>query len=126
MSDELNNDLPWHDIGEMKVLFAPEEGDGGADTGVLKAATSVRVENVQVALFQVEGEVFATDDRCTHGNAYLSEGTLEGHEVECPMHAAAFDVRTGQVLCGPATRNTRCHAVRLDEGKVFIRITPRT
>jgi len=124
MSDELN-ELPWHDIGDVKSLFTAEDGEGSQGTCATKTATSMKVDGVQVALFNVEGQVYAIDDRCTHGNAWLSEGELDGFEVECPMHAGVFDIRSGAVLCQPATRPTRCHAVKIEDGAVFIRITPR-
>jgi naphthalene 1,2-dioxygenase system ferredoxin subunit len=125
MSDALD-DLPWHDIGDVKSLFAPDDAESGQDTCATRTAASLKVEGVQVALFNVEGQVYAIDDRCTHGNAYLSEGDLDGFEIECPMHAGVFDVRTGAVLCQPATRAARCHQVRIEDGAVFIRITPRS
>ena len=55
-----------------------------------------------VGVFKVDGELFAMDDICSHMEAYLHEGAMEGHEVECDAHGARFDVRTGAVTEGPA------------------------
>ena len=56
----------------------------------------VAVGGREIALYSVDGDVFATDNICTHGHARLCEGFLEGHEIECPLHQGKFDVRTGQ------------------------------
>ena len=64
----------------------------------------VVVAGRDIALYGVDGEVFATDNICTHGHARLCEGFLEGHEIECPLHQGRFDVRTGMPTCAPADR----------------------
>ena len=55
-----------------------------------------------VAVFNVDGRFCATQDKCTHREGPLSEGTLDGSTVTCPYHGAQFDVTTGSVLRGPA------------------------
>ncbi len=57
-----------------------------------------------VTVFSVDGKLCATGARCTHMGGPLQEGTLDGHVLTCPWHGAQFDVRTGEVLRGPATR----------------------
>lgn len=78
----------------------------------------VRFGNRRVALANVDGEIFAIDDTCTHEEASLSEGELFGDVVECPLHGAAFNVRTGAVESFPATRAVRTYAVRIVDGAV--------
>ncbi len=82
----------------------------------------VTVAGRDVALYTVEGEVFATDNLCTHGNARLCDGFLEGHEIECPLHQGRFDVRDGRALCAPLTEALRSYPVRIEQGKVFLQI----
>ncbi|WP_053843820.1 non-heme iron oxygenase ferredoxin subunit [Paracidovorax avenae] len=82
----------------------------------------VTVAGRDVALYSVEGEVFATDNLCTHGNARLCDGFLEGHEIECPLHQGRFDVRDGRALCAPLTQGLRTYPVRIEQGKVFLQI----
>jgi naphthalene 1,2-dioxygenase system ferredoxin subunit len=119
-------DLEWHAVGDTSTLFAADDAsESPADRNCARTCASVKVAGVQVALFNVDGGLYAIDDRCTHGNAFLSEGELSGFDIECPMHAGVFDVRTGAVLGPPATRAARCHAVKVEDGAVFIRITPR-
>ena len=70
---------------------------------------AVRVGEREIALYHLPGGDFrATDNICTHEYAQLSDGWLEDGCIECPLHAARFDVRTGKALCAPAEENLRC------------------
>lgn len=80
----------------------------------------VTVGTRAVALYRVEGEVYATDSQCTHGNANLCDGYLEGHEIECPLHQGRFDVRTGRALCAPLTLDLRTHPVKILDGRIAV------
>lgn len=73
----------------------------------------VRVEDQLLAIFHVEGRYYAIDDVCTHDGGPLAEGPLEGHVIECPRHGARFDIRTGAVLCMPATAPVPTHETRV-------------
>ena len=77
-----------------------------------------------VAIFHTEdGEVFAVDDTCTHQDASLADGWLEGCEVECPLHASRFDLRTGQVDAPPAKKPIRTHRVEVTDGVVHVALS---
>lgn len=80
----------------------------------------VIVAGRDVALYGVDGEVFATDNVCTHGNARLCDGFLEGHEIECPLHQGKFDVRTGAAMCAPLTEAVKTYPIRIEAGKVYV------
>ena len=82
----------------------------------------VRVGGKEIALYEVEGEVFATDNICTHGHARMSDGFLEGREIECPLHQGKFDVCTGQALCAPLTDNIKTYAVRIENMRVMLKL----
>jgi nitrite reductase/ring-hydroxylating ferredoxin subunit len=75
-----------------------------------------------IAVFNVDGRFFAIDDTCTHGQASLCDGFIENGIVECPFHAATFDVRTGEVLTGPATCPVKTHAVVVEGDRVYVRL----
>lgn len=75
---------------------------------------------LEFALYLVNGEVFATSNRCTHGGARLSDGYLEGHLIECPLHQGLFDIRTGEVRGPPCTRRLRVYPARLEGDSVLI------
>ncbi len=77
--------------------------------------------DVPVAVFRSDdGDLYAVDDTCTHQQASLSEGFVEGDTVECPLHAACFDLRTGQPTCLPATMPVRTHGVRVVDGQIWL------
>lgn len=67
-----------------------------------------------VAVFNVEGGFCATQARCTHRQGPLSEGTLDGSTVTCPLHGSQFNLRTGAVLRGPAKDPLKTYAVTVD------------
>ncbi|MEO6503562.1 MAG: bifunctional 3-phenylpropionate/cinnamic acid dioxygenase ferredoxin subunit [Jatrophihabitantaceae bacterium] len=77
-----------------------------------------------IAVFHTEdGEVFATDDNCTHQNTPLSDGWLDGCEVECPLHHARFDLRTGEPDGPPPTRPIRTHQVSIVDGDIYLTVS---
>jgi naphthalene 1,2-dioxygenase system ferredoxin subunit len=82
----------------------------------------VEINAKSIALYQVDGEIFATDNICTHGNARLCDGFLEGHEIECPLHQGKFDIRNGKAMCAPLTEDIRTYPVKIEGDRVFIEI----
>lgn len=79
--------------------------------------------SVPIAVFHTEdGELLAIDDTCTHQEAPLSQGWLEGCEIECPIHAAAFNLHTGKASL-PATKPVRTHAVEVRDGIVYVELS---
>jgi naphthalene 1,2-dioxygenase system ferredoxin subunit len=68
----------------------------------------------------MEGEIFATDNLCTHGTGRMSDGFFDGREIECPLHQGRFDVCTGQAMCAPLTDNIRVYPVRIENKRVFV------
>jgi nitrite reductase/ring-hydroxylating ferredoxin subunit len=121
---------------------------GEIEPGKMK---SVDVKGMDVLLANVDGKFYALDDRCGHANAMLSMGTLRGKIVICPFHFAEFDVTTGQKIKGPheesfgnldklpedmqkfliyakkladpiKTYDMQTHEVKVEEGKIFIRL----
>jgi naphthalene 1,2-dioxygenase system ferredoxin subunit len=82
--------------------------------------TAVTVGGAELALYGVDGTVFATDNVCTHGHARLCDGFLDGHEIECPLHQGKFDIRNGHATCQPATDPLRTFPVKIENGRVFV------
>ncbi len=82
----------------------------------------VTVAGRELALCTVGGAVYAIDNLCTHGNARLCDGFLDGHAIECPLHQGQFDVRDGQPLCAPVTAALRCHPVKIEGGRVWVQL----
>lgn len=73
-----------------------------------------------IAIFHVDGELFAVDDTCTHGESSLSEGWVENCQVECNFHFGRFDLRTGEAVAFPAEIDLNTHKVKVDEGYVVL------
>jgi 3-phenylpropionate/trans-cinnamate dioxygenase ferredoxin subunit len=81
-------------------------------------------DGVPIALFHTDdGEFYAIDDTCTHQDASLADGWLEDCQVECPLHASRFDLRTGAVDAPPAKRPVRAHRVTLDDDTVYVTVS---
>jgi nitrite reductase/ring-hydroxylating ferredoxin subunit len=73
----------------------------------------IEVGGRSIAIYDCDGDLFATDNICTHAYACLSDGWLDGNAIECPLHAARFDIRTGKVLDPPATEDLKTYPVRV-------------
>lgn len=100
----------------MNKVFACKTTD-------LQPGDACRVElpdHPPVAVFNVEGKFYATDDTCTHGDASLSDGFMEGCVIECPFHSGTFDVCTGKALTHPVTQSLKVYPIRIEEGGVFV------
>jgi len=91
-------DVP--DQGTLQVIFADEP----------------------VCLYNVGGEILATHDTCTHGQASLSEGfIIEEQLIECPLHQGSFDIRSGQAVGLPCKEPIRVYPVKVQQGVVFLK-----
>jgi len=74
-----------------------------------------------VCLYNVAGRIFATHDTCTHGQASLADGFIEGEEIECPLHQGKFHIPTGKATGVPCTEDVRCYAVKVEGGAVLLK-----
>jgi len=89
------------------------------EEGVIAAGTLP--DGHRLAIYLVDGEVFVTDDRCTHGDASLSEeGSVDGCTVECSWHFGTFDIRTGAPKASPCTEPIRTWRVVVEDGEVSV------
>lgn len=82
--------------------------------------TRVPSEGGPIAIFNVDGEFLAVQDTCSHEDASLADGFLEGHVIECPLHGGQFDLRSGAALCLPAQHPLRRFATRTDGEFVYV------
>jgi 3-phenylpropionate/trans-cinnamate dioxygenase ferredoxin subunit len=98
--------------------FVPVTTASGLSPG---AMTWVLVDRQRVLVANVDGVVYAVQDACGHRGESLSRGTLVGHVVECPLHYASFDVRTGKLLNGPVSADLATYEVRVEGDTVYVR-----
>jgi len=94
----------------------------GSAAGEDGEVRETRVQGVYVALIRSGGEWFALDDECTHEECPLSDGELRGHTIICNCHGSEFDVRTGEVLAGPATESVRTYPIRVVDGQLEVQV----
>ncbi|HUH87600.1 MAG TPA: non-heme iron oxygenase ferredoxin subunit [Pusillimonas sp.] len=81
---------------------------------------AIELDGKQLALHHTEGEYFVTDNVCTHQYALLSDGYIEDGCVECPLHQAQFDLRTGKAMCAPATEDIKVYEVKTEGDDILI------
>ena len=91
-----------------------------APGGALKV--ELAEEGLTLAVFNVGGEFYATDDLCTHGPGSLSEGYIEDDVVECNFHNGQFNIRTGEVVSPPCMVPVKTYPVMVIDGKVTIEV----
>ena len=84
--------------------------------------TTVKVAGRKIAVTIEDGQAHAFDDACTHAQCSLSGGEVEDGAVTCPLHFAAFDIRTGAVRTGPAKDALRCYRSQLADGALILEV----
>jgi nitrite reductase/ring-hydroxylating ferredoxin subunit len=99
----------WH-----KVANAADVPAGGM--------IQVDVKGELIAVYNLGGVFYATSDLCTHAEVFLSNGFIDGENVECPYHHAVFHIPTGRVLCAPAQRDLKTYPVRQENGAIHIEL----
>jgi nitrite reductase/ring-hydroxylating ferredoxin subunit len=97
----------WHKAAEISALAE-------------KQVIGVEVGDVEIAIFRLEDGYFATSNICTHQFAFLSEGYVEKDCVECPLHQAFFNIRTGAVVDGPPEAPLKTFAVKIVEDDILV------
>ena len=95
-----------------KVATVNEIGDG--------EAKHVEIGDKQIGLFRLGDAYFAIDDICSHAYALLSEGFIENDEVECPLHAGKFDIKTGKATAAPCTEDVARYEVKVEGDDVLV------
>ena len=107
--------------GEVEARFVAALPEAVLPPG---SARTVVIEGQAVAVVNTGGTFCAIQDRCPHAGASLGTGTVDGWALECPRHGATFDVRSGEVLGGPATEGVRAYPVKVEDGVVHVDTQP--
>jgi nitrite reductase/ring-hydroxylating ferredoxin subunit len=92
---------------------------GELDEGAMKG---IELGDLQIAIYNVEGEIYATDNICTHAFAMLTDGFLDGDVIECPLHGGCFKVKTGEGMGAPISEDIKTYPVRLNGDTIEINI----
>jgi nitrite reductase/ring-hydroxylating ferredoxin subunit len=101
----------WHDVAARDTLD-PD------------FPLSAQIGGQQVGIYLLGDQVHAIEDVCPHAEALLSQGFVENGVIECPLHGAQFEIATGKSLTEICDRDLMCFPVRVQDGRVFIRIVP--
>ncbi len=82
------------------------------------------IGEMRIGVYEVDGALHAIEDICPHAYALLTQGFVDGCEIECPLHNAVFDVRTGKHLRGEPCRDVKTFPVRVVDGTIEVDYTP--
>ena len=85
-------------------------------------ALAAEAGEVAVCLYNIAGRLYATQDSCTHEDASLAGGYIDGDCIECPLHQAVFHIPTGEVRAAPATKKLRVYPVKIENGDVLVEV----
>ncbi|MDA2962959.1 MAG: non-heme iron oxygenase ferredoxin subunit [Actinomycetota bacterium] len=90
----------------------------------LESAKPVKIEKggKDICVVRINDEVFAVDDTCSHANASLTEGDVDDFTIECWLHGAQFDLRTGEVVALPATDALKTYPVKIEGNLITVEI----
>ena len=83
-------------------------------------AMQVMIGRKEVAIYNLGGEYYATDDICTHAYASLADGYIEGELIECPLHAGTFEIKTGKAIGPPCTVDLNAYEVKIDGDQIMV------
>lgn len=98
----------------VDVLASDALGEG--DMAPARAGTE------ELALFRIDGTVYATANVCTHQYALMTDGYFDGTCIECPLHQALFDVKTGAVVEAPVSEGLKTFRTEEREGRILVEI----
>jgi len=100
-----------------KTQFVPVVSINEVPAGTVRRCV---VKDQALALYNVDGCIYATQDDCTHGRASLADGYLEGEEIECPLHQGVFNVRTGEVVSRPCDTPLKTYKVEVKDELIYV------
>jgi len=80
----------------------------------------IKLQNHTILLANIDGEIYAIDDQCSHEDASLYNGALKGDCVECPLHSSRFSFKTGKPMELPATEQIKTYKVKIENDDIFI------
>jgi len=83
-------------------------------------AKQVVIGKKEIAIYNLDGKFYATDDICTHAYASLADGYIEGDKIECPLHGGAFVISTGKACAPPCTEDLKVYPVKIENGQIMV------
>ena len=117
MLEQYTNFPMFGDESEMSFIKAASTKDIPS-----QGMTGVTVKDTPVLIANVNGKYFAIGNECTHKGCTLSDGQLEDNNVTCPCHGSTFDVKTGKVVSGPATKPEPSFPVKVEKDQILVSV----
>ena len=99
----------WHDVGAADALSEDQP-------------FAAKVGEREIGVYLVDGRHYALEDVCPHAYALLSQGFVDGEEIECPLHGAKFHIPTGKCTKEPGGRDLARYAVKCEDGRIFLKV----
>jgi apoptosis-inducing factor 3 len=110
----------------MEIEMMKESGNwitvADRSSVALGSIIGVKAGDLDLALYNIDGQLYATHNICTHAQALLSDGWLEGDVIECPLHGGRFEVKTGKGLGAPITCDLKTFPVRVEGDAVQVNV----
>ena len=101
------SDIEFHNVAKTTSLDEDE-------------ALQVLINGQELAIYNLEGEFYATDDICTHAYASLADGYIEGGNIECPLHGGCFDIKSGKAMTAPCTVDLKTYQVKIEGEDILV------
>ncbi|MBB43378.1 MAG: hypothetical protein CMM44_06395 [Rhodospirillaceae bacterium] len=101
------NEIEFHAVGKVADLEEEE-------------VMEIKAGGEEICIYNVEGEFFATHAICTHEDIGLADGFVEGDLIECPLHAACFEIKTGKAVNPPAETDLKTYPVKVDGDSIYV------
>jgi nitrite reductase/ring-hydroxylating ferredoxin subunit len=86
------------------------------------SARGFKIDKLELAVYSSDGKLYASSDICSHQREFLSDGYLEGCEIECPRHGARFSLQTGEALSLPATSAIEVFSIERRGDEIFVAV----
>jgi 3-phenylpropionate/trans-cinnamate dioxygenase ferredoxin subunit len=99
----------WHDVGAVDAVSED-------------MPLTVKIGDREIGVYRVNGKHYALEDVCPHAYALLSQGFVDGEEIECPLHGAKFHIATGKCTKEPGGRDLASYPVKQDAGRLFVKV----
>jgi 3-phenylpropionate/trans-cinnamate dioxygenase ferredoxin subunit len=99
----------WHDVGAVDAVSED-------------MPLSVKIGEREIGIYSLSGSYYALEDVCPHAHALLSQGFVDGEEIECPLHGAKFHIPTGKCTKEPGGRDLACLAVKAEGGRLHVKV----